>query len=195
MSQWPLTRVTLLGRLANPQDKEAWDEFVALYGPFIFNFARRRLPQDEDAADIMQEALSAVLVGHYERPKGRFQKWLLTILLNKIRDFHAARARRAEVLGAAGMELRPEEESDRVEEEWAQERRRHLFHAAARRVQGRVNADHWKVFVRTALENQTGQQVAQALGVSVTNVYAIKSRILKEIKEEIDRLEEDTDEE
>src|SRR5947209_3197092 len=99
MHPWPKTRVTLLGRLGNPQDRDAWNEFVGLYGPSIFNFARRRLPQEEDAADVMQEVLSVVLKGSYERPKGRFQKWLLTILLNKIRDFYAARARRAEVLG------------------------------------------------------------------------------------------------
>jgi RNA polymerase sigma factor (sigma-70 family) len=195
MSQWPKTRVTLLARLENPQDKEAWDEFVALYGPSIFHFARRRLPQEEDAADIMQEVLSAVLLGHYERPKGRFQKWLLTILLNKIRNFHAARARRAQVLGEAGLAMRQEEESARDEEEWETERRRHLFHAAANCVRKRANTAHWNVFVRTALDNQTGQQVARALNLSVTNVYAIKSRILKEIKEEIDRLEEDDDEE
>jgi RNA polymerase sigma factor (sigma-70 family) len=194
MSQWPKTRVTLLARLENPQDKDAWDEFVALYGPSIFNFARRRLPQEEDAADVMQEVLSAVLLGHYERPKGRFQKWLLTILLNKIRNFHAARARRPEIVGDAGMALHVEDAPDEVEEEWETERRRHLFHAAASRVRQRANPTHWNVFVRTALDNQTGQQVTRALNVSVTNVYAIKSRLLKEIKEEIDRLEEDDDE-
>jgi hypothetical protein len=39
------------------------------------------------------------------------------------------------------------------------------------------------------MQNQTGHDVAEAAGLSVTNVYAIKSRILKEIKKEIDRLE------
>ncbi|HWY87529.1 MAG TPA: sigma-70 family RNA polymerase sigma factor [Gemmataceae bacterium] len=192
MTQWPKTRVTLLGRLADPQDKDAWDEFVALYGPSIFEFARRRLPQEEDAADVMQEVLSAVMRGKYERPKGRFQKWLLTVLLNQIRDFYAARARRSRVLGDTGAALRQEEEPVRAEEEWEKDRRRHLFHAAAERVRQRTNPAHWDVFVRTALEDKTGQEVARALNLSVTNVYAIRSRILKEIKEEIDRLEDDS---
>lgn len=195
MQEWPKTRVTLLARLGNPQDKDAWEEFVALYGPCIFSFARRRLPQEEDAADIMQEVLSAVHRGNYQRPKGRFQKWLLTILLNEIRDFHTARARRS-ALNASGAALRQEEElaradDARAEEEWEKDRRQHLFHAAANRVRGRTSQAHWNVFVRSALENQTGQEVAAALKVSVTNVYAIKSRILKEIKEEIDQMELD----
>ena len=189
MQQWPKTRVTLLGRLADPQDKDAWDEFVALYGPCIFNFARRRLPQEEDAADVMQEVLSAVLRGNYERPKGRFQKWLLTIILNEIRDFHTARARRSEILSESGRALRLEEEN--AEEEWEKDRRQHLFHAAANRVRERTNPAHWSVFVCTALEGKSGQEIAESLHLSVTNVYAIKSRVLKEIKEEIDRLEED----
>ena len=191
MHPWPTTRLTLLDRLGNPQDKEAWDEFVALYGPCIFNFARRRLPQEEDAADVLQDVLSAVLRGKYERPKGRFQKWLLTIILNEIRDFYSARARHSEVLGASAEALRLQEEPADAGEEWEKERRRHLFHAAANRVRGRANPAHWSVFVGTALEDKTGQEIARKLNVSVSNVYAIKSRILKEIKQEIDRLEDE----
>src|SRR5437660_1208600 len=191
MPEWPKTRVTLLARLGNPRDKEAWDEFVALYGPCIFNFARRRLPQDEDAADVMQEVLCAVARGTYQRPKGRFQKWLLTVVLNEIRDFHAARARRTQAVADAGMALRQDEEPARAGEEGEMDRRRNPFPAAANHIRARSNALFWTVFVRTALENQTGQEVARALELSVTNVYAIKSRMLKEIKEEIDRLEQE----
>src|SRR5262245_17217447 len=85
MPDWPTTRVTLLDRLRDPRDQDAWTEFVALYGPLVFHFARRRLPQDDDAADVMQEVLSAVMGGRYQQPRGRFQKWLVTVLLNKIR--------------------------------------------------------------------------------------------------------------
>ena len=46
MSAWPATRMTLLDRLHDPQDQQAWAEFVGLYGPLVFHFARRRLPQD-----------------------------------------------------------------------------------------------------------------------------------------------------
>src|SRR5262245_37418845 len=103
MADWPATRVTLLDRLRDPRDEQAWGEFVALYGPLLFRFARRRLPQDEDAADVTQEVLRAVAAGKYRRPEGRFQKWLVTVLLNRIRDFHAARARRGEVCGGTAV--------------------------------------------------------------------------------------------
>jgi RNA polymerase sigma-70 factor (ECF subfamily) len=185
MAEWPATRVTLLDRLHDPQDQDAWAEFVALYGPLVFNFARRRLAQDEDAADVMQEVLSAVLRGSYQRPRGRFQKWLVTVLLNKIRNFHAAQVRRGEVCGDPSITARLQEKPSRSEEEWDQERERHLFHVAAGRVQARTNSAHWDVFVHTALQNQAGPEVARMLGMSLTNVYAIKSRLMKEIREEI----------
>jgi RNA polymerase sigma-70 factor (ECF subfamily) len=191
MPEWPATRVTLLDRLRDPRDQAAWGEFVGLYGPLVFDFARRRLPQDEDAADVMQEVLSAVMQGRYQRPKGRFQKWIVTVLLNKIRDFHSAQARRCAVLaGSASAASVPPESPGAEEEEWDQERQRHLFRAAAERVRLRTNPVHWDAFVRTALQNQSGQEVAGALQVSLTNVYAIKSRLMKEIKEEIHRFGE-----
>lgn len=192
MPEWPATRVTLLDRIHDGQDQEAWAEFVALYGPLVFQFARRRLPQDEDAADVVQEVLKAVLRGTYQRTKVRFQKWLVTVLLNKIRNFHAGRARRGEVSGGTAVaDLLLAEPSRHEEEEWEEERQRQLFRAAAERVRARSNPDHWEAFERTALANQSGRQVASALQMSLTNIYAIKCRLMKEIKDEIQRLGED----
>ena len=127
------------------------------------------------------------------RPGGRFQKWLVTVLLNKIRDFHAARARRGKVSGGPAVRERLQEEPSRgvEEEEWDRERQRHLFRAAAERVRARTSPVHWDAFVRTALQDLPGQDVAAALGLSLTNVYAIKSRVVREIKDEIRRFGED----
>src|SRR5262245_28367390 len=159
--QWPATRVTLLDRIHDSQDQEAWAEFVGLYGPLVFNFARRRLPQDEDAADVVQEVLSAVLGGTYQRTTVRFQKWLVTVLVNKIRDCHHVRARRGEVSGGSTVaELLLHEPSRGEEEEWDEDRQRHLFHTAADRVRVRSNPVHWQAFVRTALANEPGRDVA-----------------------------------
>jgi RNA polymerase sigma-70 factor (ECF subfamily) len=192
MPEWPATRVTLLDRLHDPRDQVAWTEFVGLYGPLVFRFARRRLPQEEDAADIMQEVLSSVMGSRYQRPKGRFQKWLVTVLLNKIRDFHAARFRRGEICGDPAVSQRLLDEPSRDdEEEWEREREEHIFRTAAAQVQRRTNPIHWEVFVRTALQKESGQEVARALKVSLTNVYAIKSRLMQEIKDAVRQFGED----
>ena len=60
MAEPPLTRVTLLTRLKDGADADAWREFVHLYGPVVYGFARKRGLQDADAADLMQEVLRSV---------------------------------------------------------------------------------------------------------------------------------------
>jgi hypothetical protein len=45
---WPETRDTLLLRLQNPADQQAWGEFVQLYQPLIVRFAVRQGLQDAD---------------------------------------------------------------------------------------------------------------------------------------------------
>ena len=88
MQPWPDTRDTLLTRLQNPADQQAWDEFVQLYQPLIFGFARSRGVQDADARDITQRVLWAVAraADRWEpgRDRGRFRGWLARVTTNAV---------------------------------------------------------------------------------------------------------------
>ena len=50
----PLTRASLLIRIRDGANHGAWREFVALYGPVVYGFARKRGLQDADAAEWVQ---------------------------------------------------------------------------------------------------------------------------------------------
>ena len=92
MSDSPTTRSSLLFRIRDGQDHEAWTRFVDLYGPLIYGFARSHGFQDADAADLMQEVLRAV-VDHLmtqERPPTR--EVLLNDLLSLMACHSAVRA-------------------------------------------------------------------------------------------------------
>ncbi len=52
MQPWPDTSETLITRLQNPADRQAWSEFACLYEPLIFRFATRSGLQEPDAEDI-----------------------------------------------------------------------------------------------------------------------------------------------
>ena len=54
------TRPSLLVRLRDPADREAWAQFVELYAPLVYGFAHKQGLQDADAADLTQEVLRAV---------------------------------------------------------------------------------------------------------------------------------------
>jgi len=53
MGDVPLTRPSLLLRIQGG-DHEVWREFVALYGPLVYQYARSRRLQVADAADVVR---------------------------------------------------------------------------------------------------------------------------------------------
>src|SRR5213592_1313025 len=95
MQESPATRASLLVRLRDGGDADAWREFVYLYAPIIYGFARKRGLQDADAADLMQEVLRSVSAAahrlDYDRNQGTFRGWLFTITRNKVFNFLSAR--------------------------------------------------------------------------------------------------------
>ena len=187
MPSWPVTRVTLLDRIRNPKDGVAWDEFVALYSPLIYGFSRKRLPQDEDAHDVVQEVLSAIARGTYDRLKGPFHKWLLTVILNEIRSVFAQRNRRVPMIGGADLEAHPAQ----VEAEWEREHKQRLFDRAAELVRAETNPVLWEAFWLAAVEGKPGQETAKALGLTASTVYSAKSRIMTKIRERVHLLQEE----
>src|SRR5579884_3833208 len=88
MAEIPATRASLLLRLRDPQDGTAWQDFVDLYVPVVYGYARKQGLQDADAADLTQDVLCAVAgaVGRleYDPAKGAFRNWLFTIVLRKL---------------------------------------------------------------------------------------------------------------
>ena len=51
---FPAIRDSVLMRLRDPRDAEAWGQFVRLYQPPIYRMARARGLQDADASDLCQ---------------------------------------------------------------------------------------------------------------------------------------------
>ncbi len=106
MSDSPGTRPSLLVRIRDPGDREAWRQFVALYAPLIHSLCRQRGLQDADAADLTQEVLRAVVAAVpglvYDPVRGSFRGWLDTVTCHRLHDFRDSRLR--EVLGGLPSE-------------------------------------------------------------------------------------------
>src|SRR5437588_1542004 len=103
MADIPPTRASLLVRLRDPRDGAAWTEFVDLYAPVVYGYARRQGLQDADAADLTQDVLGAVAgaVGRleYDPRRGSFRNWLFTVVRNRLSNWQSARSRRPEASG------------------------------------------------------------------------------------------------
>ena len=195
----PITRPSLLVRIRDAGDAEAWRQFVELYAPVIHGFYRQRGLQDADAADLTQAVLQTVAVTagqlRYDPARGSFRSWLFTIARNEHYDFVARRKRRP----GAGGNAAPSELIDKVparEEEaaaWEREYEQRVYAWAAERVRRCVDDTTWEAFRLTAVEGKSGTETADALGMSVGAVYVAKSRVLARLRREVELMEGEED--
>jgi RNA polymerase sigma-70 factor (ECF subfamily) len=190
MSEVPLTRPSLLFRLRDGADGEAWREFVDRYGPLVFGFARRHGLQDADSADVTQMVLLEVHRGiaryQYDRQRSPFRAWLFAVARHQVCQ-HLKNGRRfPQDIGDADVHDHLEQQPDRESEDaawWEQEHQWQLFHIAAQRVRVQFEDSSWQAFWQTAVEGGEPQEVAAALCMRVGSVYTAKSRVLRRLRQ------------
>src|SRR5258707_15828641 len=97
MAEIPSSRAGPAGRVRRPRGGAAWREFVDLYAPLVYGYARRQGLQDADAADLAQDVLGAVAgaVGRleYDARRGAFRNWLFTGVRRKLANWRGAQGR------------------------------------------------------------------------------------------------------
>ena len=198
MQESPATRASLLVRLRDGGDAGAWREFVHLYAPIIYGFARKRGLQDADAADLMQEVLRSVSLAakrlEYDPARGSFRGWLFTVTRNKVFNFLESRSRRVLGSGDSRVQQRLEQQADSdgaLSAEWEANYQRTMANQAMERVKGEFQAATWNAFIQTAVEGRTPAQVASRVGLSVGAVYVAKSRVIARLRQEIERMQGD----
>jgi RNA polymerase sigma-70 factor (ECF subfamily) len=191
MAEFPATRASLLVRLRDSQNDSAWREFVNLYAPLVFGYARKRGLQEADAADLCQDVLVSVAASihrlDYDPARGSFRNWLFTLVRRKLGDWWTARERQTPADGdpATRQLLEQYPGPDLTEREWEAQWQVQLLAWAHEQVRSTVSATTWQAFWRTAVEGQPGQQVAAELGLSVGAVYIARSRVLARLKERV----------
>ncbi|MEM9940847.1 MAG: sigma-70 family RNA polymerase sigma factor [Planctomycetota bacterium] len=184
------TRHSLLVRIKDNSDTEAWVQFVDLYGPLLFRFAKKKGLQEADAADVMQEALQRVSQSiskfDYDPNLGRFRSWLYLIASQCISKQWKQQTKQPIGSGDSVM-ARMIEQTPVMDDEavWENEYRQYLLNWAIEQIQDQFSKSTWSAFTLTALEHRPADEVADKLNISVGAVYIAKSRVTKRLKEKV----------
>ncbi|HLJ10536.1 MAG TPA: sigma-70 family RNA polymerase sigma factor [Planctomycetaceae bacterium] len=199
MSASPDTRASLLIRLKDRADDEAWMEFTEIYRPVIHRLARRKGLQNADAEDLVQHVLTAVarVIGRWQVDPNRaqFRTWLTRVAMNAIvnaltrgaLDRGSGDSGLQEVLDAQPAPDGPDSQIVRIEH------RREVFRWAARRIRPEFHPATWSAFWLTAVEGRDPDDVARDLKRSRGAVYAARSRVMRRLKEKVRDWEGESD--
>jgi RNA polymerase sigma-70 factor, ECF subfamily len=185
------TSTSLLERLREQPDGDAWQRLVRLYTPLLRQWLGRYGLQPSDVDDLTQEVLAVVVrelpqFEHNRRP-GAFRRWLRTILVNRLRGFWRARQSRPLATGDSDLGRMLEQLEDPesgLSRLWDQEHDRHVLARLLEQIEPEVTPTTWQAFRRVVLEGEDEEAVASALGVSVNAVFIAKSRVLSRLRRE-----------
>ena len=196
MNDFPDTSASLITRIQDPGNAAAWKEFEQTYRPVIFRIARAKGMQYADAFDLVQQVLMSVAMAipNYESSESGppFRNWLSRITRNAALK---ALTRRTYDRADGGTKVNEflsavPSSNDETEAMLIQEYRREIFLRAAERVRREVNPKTWLAFEWTVIQNQPVDRVGEKLALSVGNIYAARSRVMKRLKEAVSRLDE-----
>jgi RNA polymerase sigma-70 factor (ECF subfamily) len=182
-----LTSATLLQRLRDRRDSDAWERLVGLYSPLIRSWLRRHLPQSADVDDLAQQVLTVVVeklpaFEHSGRP-GAFRAWLRSISVNRLRMFWRSHPN----LGTdpEPVLLQLEDPHSDLSQVWDREHDEHVAQKLLEAIEGDFYPTTWMAFRRQVVDGAEPEAVAAELSLTLSTVYAAKSRVLRRLREEM----------
>ena len=192
-SQVPDTSTTLLRDVADSQHAR-WAVFYSRYQPMMLAYLRERFPS-LDADDIIQEtfaALAKILPDYQYDPekKGAFHNFLTGVLRNKA--LCALDANRRKMAIEERMQLAVTVNGKSVHEQSYHDWRESLFEVALQQLLAdeSIHDRTKQAFIRTAINGESIESVADSLGVQRNTVDCMRSRTLQQLREIVEKLKD-----
>lgn len=189
----PETRLSLLLRLGDLSDDQAWSEFLVIYQPLVLRLAQRHGLQDADAHDLVQTLFSRIAkkakTWNVDHSAGTFRGWLATSIRNLVIDHFRKQKRLPLNMGDAQLRQLAHFE---IDHEFDIQQRKQLFQWAANCCRSEFAENSWNAFWMTAIENKSVPEVAQALNCTRGAIYIARSRIMARIRNLIEHSEFET---
>lgn len=183
------TRSTLLVRIKDHADDQAWREFHNLYAPLLYRYARGRgLPQS-DAEEVRDQCLEVVTrriaTFNYVRERGGFKNWLRRIADHKVIDLLR---KRREFIGNSAEMRSLRERQPSLDDTWEQQWRSQHLRYCVEQVRPLVSETNFQAFCMLMFGECTVKEVASRLGLNANQVYHAKSRVLQRVRQKMAEL-------
>lgn len=194
--EW-ITTSTMLQRLSDFDDREAWGRFSQRFLRPIQSYARRRGLTNEEAEDVAQETLlafaEAYRAGRFDRDKGRLSHWIFGIAWRRIDH-----ARRKPGRTAPDGRERPADSAEwmnfaaptSVSPEWEEVWERSMLEAGLRQVRGEFEPKTFRAFEMIVLDGRAIEDVESELGTTRNAIAIAKHRVSKRLRELIEQCDQ-----
>ncbi|HVA51321.1 MAG TPA: sigma-70 family RNA polymerase sigma factor [Pirellulales bacterium] len=180
------TPISLLQRVRQPDDTDAWRRLVELTTPLLFAWAYRAGLRDHDAADLVQDVL-AVLVDKlptfdYDRERS-FRGWLRTVTKHKLLE--RRRKRLPDAMSPDDPRLGELPDPTVLDPFWEQEYRQKLVGLALELMRAHFQPTTWQACWEHVVSGRSAADVAAELGLTPAAVYVAKGRVLRRLRAEL----------
>ena len=184
------TRASLLIRIRDPDDSVSWGEFYQIYSPLIYRYALSRGLSHADAEEIRSSCYETIVkkikTFEYEKSKGGFKAWLRRVVTNRVIDLHRKRIAQA----GANSQLNKIPANDKTPDEVFDEQwKTNHLNFCLRKLRPTVEPVKFDAFMML-LEGESVEAICNKLDLNANQVYKAKSKILKQIREELRSIEE-----
>jgi RNA polymerase sigma-70 factor (ECF subfamily) len=189
------TSLSLLGRLGQPNQNEAWERFVLLYTPFLSHILTNRLQiRPQEVVDLVQEIFISLLRTlpnfKYDPAKGNFRGYLRQICTSKAIDLR----RKHRFPTATEAELSAEEDEKagaEIAQVWEKDHNRFLTCRALELMKTEFQPSTWKACWEFVVNGRPATEIARDLGITENAVFVAKHRVIKRLRQELEGLLEE----
>jgi RNA polymerase sigma-70 factor (ECF subfamily) len=189
-----LTSQTLLMRAKNPDDHQAWEDFVAFYQRFIYHILHKMNISLNDFDDLVQVVLLRLWesLKNYEKMDCKFRSWLSQVTRNTVLNYLDKQQRQVKRQSQMGeyqdMQLKLNSYGDGelerlIENEW----RAYVSTMALENIRKLFSGVAVEAFLLSQKE-VSGDDIARELGIKKDSAYVLISRVKSKFIAEMKRL-------
>jgi len=190
------TNPTLLNRLGDWRDHEAWVDFVTRYDPVIRSISRRYRLDTESTEELCQRVwidLARRMRSYRYDPGKTFRGWIRRLCHSRAIDLlRKKKASAVESLDDQSGVAFLEDVSAGIEVDESAVLERPVLLRQAEEVQDavrrRVSERSWQVFWNIAIEGQSVRETSTAAGISYYAAFAAEKRVGRMLRDEGQRL-------